>query len=86
MSSAEALHVDPPLDRILLDNMTTAQMRAAVELTAGRVPLEASGNVTLERINDIAAAGVDFISAGSLTHSVPALDISMKIRSGDGHG
>ncbi len=75
----EALRVDPPLDRILLDNMTTAQMRAAVELTAGRVPLEASGNVTLERINDIAAAGVDFISAGSLTHSVPALDISMKI-------
>lgn len=75
----EALHAVPPLDRILLDNMTTTQMRTAVELTAGRVPLEASGNVTLERVINIAATGVDFISAGSLTHSVPALDISMKI-------
>lgn len=75
----EALRADPPLDRILLDNMTPSQMRTAVELTAGKVPLEASGNVTLDRVIDIAATGVDFISAGSLTHSVPALDISMKI-------
>ena len=75
----EALAADPSLDRILLDNMTPAQMRTAVQLTAGRVPLEASGNVTLDRLADIAATGVDYISAGSLTHSVVALDISMKI-------
>ena len=75
----EALAVDPSLDRILLDNMTSEQMRTAVQLTAGRVHLEASGNVTLERLADIAATGVDYISAGSLTHSVVALDISMKI-------
>ncbi len=75
----EALAADPPLDRILLDNMTLPEMREAVALTADRVPLEASGNVTLERVSEIAATGVDYISVGSLTHSVTALDISMKI-------
>ena len=71
----EALALLP--DRIMLDNMTVAQMRAAVRLTAGRVPLEASGNVTLENVAGIAATGVDYISVGMLTHSPRALDISL---------
>lgn len=75
----QALAFEPPLDRILLDNMTLAQMREAVDLTAGRVPLEASGNVALDRVAEIAATGVNYVSAGSLTHSVTALDLSMKI-------
>jgi nicotinate-nucleotide pyrophosphorylase (carboxylating) len=65
------------VDRILLDNMTRDEMRRAVEITAHRVPLEASGNVTLETVAQIAATGVDYISSGALTHSVKALDISL---------
>jgi quinolinate synthase len=76
----EALSIRPPLDRIMLDNMTLAEMREAVALAAGRVKLEASGNVTLSTVGTIAATGVDFISAGALTHSARALDISMKVR------
>ncbi|HLF26989.1 MAG TPA: carboxylating nicotinate-nucleotide diphosphorylase [Anaerolineae bacterium] len=72
---AEALPLKP--DRILLDNMSQAEMREAVRLTAGRVPLEASGNVTLDNVADIAVTGVDYISTGALTHSVRALDISL---------
>jgi len=67
------------VDRVLLDNMTDEQMREAVKLTAGRVPLEASGNMSLERVASVAATGVDYISVGALTHSAPALDLSMKI-------
>ncbi len=67
------------VDRVLLDNMTLDEMREAVVLTAGRVPLEASGNMSLERVAAVAATGVDFISVGALTHSAPALDLSMKI-------
>jgi nicotinate-nucleotide pyrophosphorylase (carboxylating) len=63
--------------RILLDNMTPDQMREAVALAAGRVPLEASGNVSLTTVGGIAATGVDFISAGALTHSAPVLDLSL---------
>ena len=66
------------VDRILLDNMDLEQMRAAVELTAGQTPLEASGGVTLENVAAIAATGVDYISVGALTHSAPALDLSME--------
>ncbi len=76
----EVLALQP--DRILLDNMSFDQMREAVEIAAGRVPrvpLEASGNVTLETVNAIAATGVDFISSGALTHSVKALDISLTL-------
>lgn len=72
-----------PVERIMLDNMSLAEMREAVALVNGRVPLEASGNVTLQTINDIAATGVDYISVGALTHSVPALDISLLLESGD---
>ncbi|HKG38738.1 MAG TPA: carboxylating nicotinate-nucleotide diphosphorylase [Conexibacter sp.] len=71
----EALQAGAP--RILLDNMDLATMRAAVERTAGHASLEASGGVTLERLREIAETGVDFISIGALTHSAPALDLSL---------
>ena len=64
---------------ITLDNMDYATMKKAVEMTAGRAKLEASGNVTLENIADVAKTGVDIISLGALTHSVKCFDISMKI-------
>ncbi|MBR1750489.1 MAG: carboxylating nicotinate-nucleotide diphosphorylase [Ruminococcus sp.] len=64
---------------IMLDNMSNEDMRKAVEITAGRALLEASGNVTAENIRSIAQTGVDIISLGALTHSVKAFDISMKI-------
>lgn len=67
------------VDRIMLDNMDTETMRRAVERVAGRVELEASGGVTLERVAEIAATGVDYISVGALTHSVKALDISLDL-------
>jgi nicotinate-nucleotide pyrophosphorylase (carboxylating) len=56
-------------------------MRAAVERTAGAVPLEASGGITLENVRAVAETGVDRISIGALTHSVKALDVSMRISS-----
>ncbi len=64
-------------DTILLDNMTPAQMRAAVKLAHGRARLEASGGVSLHTVRAIAATGVDFISVGALTHSAPAVDIAL---------
>jgi nicotinate-nucleotide pyrophosphorylase (carboxylating) len=67
------------IDRILLDNMDTATLREAVALVAGRCELEASGNMTLKRIPEVAATGVDFISVGALTHSAPALDFSLEM-------
>ncbi len=75
----EALAIEPPLTQIMLDNMSLETMREAVAITAGRVPLEASGNATLKTVAEIAATGVNFISVGALTHSVKALDLSMKI-------
>jgi nicotinate-nucleotide pyrophosphorylase (carboxylating) len=63
--------------RLLLDNMSVDELRAAVALVAGRAKLEASGNVTLENIRERALTGVDFISMGALTHSAPALDLSL---------
>ncbi len=65
-------------DVIMLDNMSCEDMKKAVEITAGRAKLEASGNVTLENIRSVAETGVDIISLGALTHSVSAFDISMK--------
>ncbi len=67
------------VDRVLLDNMSDDRMREAVAITNGRVKLEASGNMSLERVPLVAATGVDYISVGALTHSAPALDLSMKI-------
>ena len=65
-------------DMIMLDNMTLEGMREAVALTAGRVPLEASGNMSLDRVRAVAETGVDFISVGALTHSARAIDISLE--------
>lgn len=75
----EALALDPPVDRIMLDNMDLPTMREAVRRVAGRVPLEASGGVNLETVRAIAETGVDYISVGALTHSVRALDISLEL-------
>jgi len=68
-----------PLNRILLDNMSLTDMRESCKRTAGKIPLEASGNVTASTIIDIAETGVDYISIGGLTHSVRALDLSLLI-------
>jgi nicotinate-nucleotide pyrophosphorylase (carboxylating) len=73
----QALDCSP--DMVLLDNMSCEEMRRAVQLTAGRIPLEASGNVSLQTIAAIAETGVDRISCGALTHSAPAADVSMLI-------
>jgi nicotinate-nucleotide pyrophosphorylase (carboxylating) len=73
----EALAMQP--DFILLDNMSPVQMREAVAHTNGRAILEASGGITLENVRKYAETGVDRISIGALTHSVTALDISMRI-------
>lgn len=66
-------------DVIMLDNMTAEQMKRCVEIADGKAVLEASGNVTLERMREIAETGVDIISVGALTHSVKAFDISLRI-------
>jgi nicotinate-nucleotide pyrophosphorylase (carboxylating) len=68
-------------DRLLLDNMPLDDLRRAVALAAGRARLEASGGVTLASVRAIAATGVDFISVGALTHSAPALDLSLLLES-----
>jgi nicotinate-nucleotide pyrophosphorylase (carboxylating) len=76
LEQAVALHPD----RIMLDNMAPDQMRRAVDWVAGRVPLEASGGITLESVREVAETGVDYISVGALTHSVMALDISLEVK------
>lgn len=70
--------LDCGVNVIMLDNMSTDEMRRACELVNGRAKTEASGNVTLENIRAVAETGVDIISLGALTHSVSAFDISMK--------
>lgn len=69
--------LDAGARRILLDNFTVPQLRQAVKLVDGRAELEASGGVTLETIGEIAQTGVQFVSVGALTHSAPALDLSL---------
>lgn len=66
------------VERILLDNMAPEVMQQAVTLNGGRAKLEASGNVTIESVRQIAETGVDFISVGSLTHSAKVFDVSLK--------
>jgi len=73
----EALALD--VNRIMLDNMIVDEMKEAVELTAGRAKLEASGNVSLQTVRAIAETGVDFISVGALTHSPPVFDVSLRV-------
>ena len=79
LAQVEAFLTLSGVDVILLDNMSLAELRTAVGLSAGRIPLEASGGVTLETVAAIAATGVDFISAGALTHSAKAVDFSMEL-------
>jgi nicotinate-nucleotide pyrophosphorylase (carboxylating) len=67
------------IDRIMLDNFSIADIRQAVQVIDHRVEVEASGNITLQNVREIAEIGVDFISVGALTHSPKALDISLKI-------
>jgi len=69
------------VDRILLDNMDIPTLREAVRRAAGRVPLEASGGVSLETVTEVAATGVDYISVGAITHSAPSLDLSLELTS-----
>jgi nicotinate-nucleotide pyrophosphorylase (carboxylating) len=71
-------------EAVLLDNMTVAEMAEAVKLARGLVLLEASGGVSLETVGEIARTGVDFISVGKLTHSAPALDLSLELEREDG--
>jgi nicotinate-nucleotide pyrophosphorylase (carboxylating) len=71
----EALAAGAPM--ILLDNMSPAELRAAVAQVDGRARLEASGGVTLETLREVAGTGVDFVSVGAITHSAPALDLSL---------
>ena len=70
--------VEAGADIIMLDNMSDADMRTAVQLIAGRAQTECSGNVTVENIARLKDIGVDFVSSGALTHSAPILDLSMK--------
>jgi nicotinate-nucleotide pyrophosphorylase (carboxylating) len=69
--------LDAGVPRLLLDNMSLAELRRAVELAGGRAELEASGGITLETVRAVAETGVDYISIGALTHSAPALDVSL---------
>ena len=74
--------IDGRVDRVLLDNMDTNQIRQAVQLVRKRatgIEIEASGNMTLDRVREVAEAGVDFISVGAITHSATALDLSLRI-------
>lgn len=72
--------IESGADIIMLDNMSCEDMTKAVKIVNGRAKTEASGNVTIENVAKVAATGVDIISLGALTHSVMAMDISMKIR------
>lgn len=67
------------VDAILLDNMSTGELREAVRLRTGMLAFEASGGVSLETVGAIASTGVDFISVGALTHSAPAIDFSLEL-------
>ncbi len=76
---AEALTAQP--DIVMLDNFDLATMAEAVNITGGRVKLEASGNVNFDTVRPIAETGVDYISIGGLTKDVRAVDLSMRFRS-----
>ena len=67
------------VEYIMLDNMSNDEMKKAVAITAGRARLEASGGITLKRLESIGKIGVDYVSSGALTHSVRSMDISLDI-------
>ena len=70
--------IEAKADRVLLDNFNLDNIREAVKLTDKKIPLEVSGNVTLDTVREIAKTGVDFISTGDLTKDVIAIDLSMR--------
>jgi nicotinate-nucleotide pyrophosphorylase (carboxylating) len=72
--------IEAGADLLLLDNMTTEQLREAVRATDGRARLEASGGLTLDRAREVAETGVDYLSVGALTHSAPVLDLGFDLR------
>ncbi|MGL4807066.1 MAG: nicotinate-nucleotide diphosphorylase, partial [Bacteroidales bacterium] len=72
--------LDCKVDIIMLDNMSNETMTQAVQLIGGRAKTEASGNMNIPRLKEVASTGVDFISVGALTHTVSAMDISMNIQ------
>lgn len=78
LAEVEQVLVTGGVQRIMLDNFSTVELRHAVQLIQGRYETEASGGITLETARSYAACGVDFISVGALTHSVPCLDLSLK--------
>lgn len=78
MSEVEQVLATGGVQRIMLDNFTPEQLRTAVQRIAGRFETEASGGITLETVRSYAETGVDFVSVGALTHSVPSLDLSLK--------
>ena len=75
----QVMTVEAGADIIMFDNMDNATMAEAVRIVGGRAKTEASGNMSIPRLKEVAATGVDYISVGALTHSVTALDISMNI-------
>jgi nicotinate-nucleotide pyrophosphorylase (carboxylating) len=77
VDEALAAGAQVPGFRLLLDNMSPDELRRAVAHVAGRAELEASGGVTLQTLREAASTGVDFVSVGALTHSAPALDLSL---------
>ncbi|MDD5200643.1 MAG: carboxylating nicotinate-nucleotide diphosphorylase [Terrimicrobiaceae bacterium] len=81
IEQAREFFATPGIDVVLLDNMPLATMREAVKLRPAHMQLEASGGITLENIRAVAETGVDFVSIGALTHSAPALDLSLEIAS-----
>lgn len=70
--------IDAGVDRVLLDNFDTEKVRKAVTICDGRIPLEVSGGITLDNVRDYAETGIDFISTGSLTKDIIAIDLSMR--------
>jgi nicotinate-nucleotide pyrophosphorylase (carboxylating) len=81
VQTVDELHtaIEAGADVILLDNFDAGQTRRAVDLAAGRVPLESSGGITLDTVRSFAETGVDYISVGALTHSVAAVDIHLRV-------
>jgi nicotinate-nucleotide pyrophosphorylase (carboxylating) len=71
--------IEAGAERILVDNMATADIREAVARVEGRATVEISGGVTLDRMAELSTTGADFVSIGALTHSAPAIDISFEI-------
>jgi nicotinate-nucleotide pyrophosphorylase (carboxylating) len=69
--------IEAGIKRVLLDNFSLAELREAVEVNAGRIELEASGNVSIDTIKEISETGVDFISSGAITKHIQALDLSL---------